>query len=109
MLAPIFTNLIKNAIKFTNEGFIKVSVQLKEKQLEINVEDSGVGIPLEKQESIFDQFVQADFSHSNGYEGSGLGLSITKGYVELLKGSIHMDSKPGQGTLFIVQIPNQVI
>jgi signal transduction histidine kinase len=105
-LNSIFTNLIKNAIKFTKNGFVKVYLQLEKEQLKFSVIDSGVGIPIEKQKSIFDQFVQADFSHSNGYEGSGLGLSITKGYVDLLKGSIHMNSAPGKGTQFLVQIPN---
>ncbi|NOR87647.1 MAG: transporter substrate-binding domain-containing protein [Bacteroidales bacterium] len=102
----IFTNLIKNAIKFTIEGFIKINLEVEEKQLHFIIEDSGVGIAKDKQESIFDEFVQADFSHSNGIEGSGLGLSITRGYVQLLKGNIQMTSTVGKGTRFVVQIPN---
>ena len=102
----VFTNLIKNAIKFTVNGFIKINLNVNEKQLRFIIEDSGIGIPKDKQKSIFDEFVQADFSHSNGIEGSGLGLAITKGYVHLLKGDIEMTSDVGKGTRFIVQIPN---
>jgi len=102
----IFTNLIKNAIKFTANGFIKISLEIEEEKLLFIIEDSGIGILKEKQESIFEEFVQADFSHSSGFEGSGLGLSITKGYVQLLKGDIQMTSVMGKGTRFIVQIPN---
>lgn len=102
----VFTNLIKNAIKFTVNGFIKINLNVNEKQLRFIIEDSGIGIPKDKQKSIFDEFVQADFSHSNGIEGSGLGLAITKGYIHLLKGDIEMTSDVGKGTRVIVQIPN---
>lgn len=106
-LNSIFTNLIKNAIKFTENGYVKVKLKLSDKELVFTVEDSGVGIPEEKQQSVFDQFVQADFSHSNGFEGSGLGLAITMGYIQLLEGDIQLTSKPNEGTKFIVQIPNK--
>lgn len=107
-LNSIFTNLIKNAIKFTREGFVKVSLFVDDHHLKFEVKDSGIGIPIKKQKSIFDPFVQADFSHSNGNEGSGLGLSITKAYVELLNGSIELNSETNKGSHFVVIIPNQI-
>ena len=61
---------------------------------------------MEKQPTIFDEFVQADFSHSSGFQGSGLGLSISKGYVYLLNGIIELESEPEKGTTFYVKIPN---
>jgi len=106
-LNSIFTNLIKNAIKFTEKGYIKVSLKLSETDLIFIVEDTGIGIPEEKQKSVFEQFVQADFSHSNGIEGSGLGLAITLGYVQLLDGDIQLTSTVGKGTKFKIQIPNK--
>ncbi len=107
-LNSIFTNLIKNAIKFTVNGYVKVSLKIDNKQLVFEVKDSGIGIPADKQKAVFEQFVQADFSHSNGYEGSGLGLSITQAYVGLLEGDIRLNSTIGKGTHFSVQIPNKL-
>ena len=105
----ILTNLIKNAIKFTHEGFIEVKYKLSNTAVEFWIKDSGIGIPLEKQHFIFNEFVQADYSHSSGYEGSGLGLSISKGYVHLLNGEIKLDSEPEKGTTFYVRIPNSIV
>ncbi len=108
-LNSILTNLIKNAIKFTQKGYVEVSYTITEAMAEFIVKDTGIGIPTEKQASIFDEFVQADFSHSNGFEGSGLGLSISKGYAKLLKGDISMESEINKGTKFSVRIPNNNI
>nr|WP_319509240.1 transporter substrate-binding domain-containing protein [uncultured Draconibacterium sp.] len=105
-VTSILTNLIKNAIKFTKKGFVKVDYKLSATELEITVSDTGIGIAPEKQKAIFDYFVQADHSHSSGYEGSGLGLSITRGYVNLLNGEITVSSKPGEGTSFTFVLPN---
>lgn len=105
-LNSILTNLIKNALKFTKKGFVKMECTLSETKADFKIIDSGIGIAKEKQKAIFNQFVQADFSHSSGFEGSGLGLSITKGYIELLKGSISMTSEPNKGTTFFFTIPN---
>ncbi|WP_372746919.1 ATP-binding protein, partial [Lutibacter sp.] len=107
-LNSILTNLIKNALKFTKEGFIEISYKITNEYADFKVKDSGIGIPLEKQKTIFEQFVQADFSHSSGFEGSGLGLSISKGYVNLLGGEINLVSTPNLGTSFLVRIPNIV-
>lgn len=105
-LTAILTNLIKNAIKFTNKGYVKVDYTLDTNKLKIVVSDTGIGIAPEKQKAIFDYFVQADHSHSSGYEGSGLGLSITRGYVELLNGTISTESAPAKGTAFTLNLPN---
>ncbi|WP_111707828.1 response regulator [Lutibacter citreus] len=102
----ILTNIIKNALKFTNKGFIEVKYSVNNEYAEFWIKDSGIGIPFEKQNSIFNEFVQADISHSSGYEGSGLGLSISKGYANLLKGEIKLKSEPNKGTSFYVKIPN---
>lgn len=102
----ILTNLMKNAIKFTKKGEVKISYSFQGDDLIIRVSDTGIGIQADKQKSIYEQFVQADFSHSNGNEGSGLGLSIVKGYVELLNGEISLISEEGKGTEFTIRIPN---
>jgi len=105
-LNSILNNLIKNALKFTNQGSITFGYSFSQSDLNIKISDTGMGIPENKQKSIFDYFVQADVSTSRGYEGSGLGLSITKGYIELLNGTIEMESAVGKGTSFFVCIPN---
>lgn len=105
-LNSILTNLIKNAIKFTHKGYIEVTYSITEAMAEFTVKDTGIGIPTDKQSSIFDEFVQADFSHSNGFEGSGLGLSISKGYAKLLNGDLSLESEANKGTRFSVRIPN---
>ncbi|MCD4769806.1 MAG: cache domain-containing protein [Bacteroidales bacterium] len=94
----ILTNLIKNAIKFTSEGKIRFGYKVAGKYLEFFVRDTGVGIPKNKQDLIFERFVQGDLSLSKPHEGSGLGLSIAKAYVEMLDGEIRLESEPGTGT-----------
>ncbi|NPD47948.1 MULTISPECIES: ATP-binding protein [unclassified Lentimicrobium] len=105
-LNSILTNLIKNAIKFTHKGSVEISYTITDTMAEFIIQDTGIGIPQKKQASIFEQFVQADFSHSNGYEGSGLGLSISKGYAIILNGEMSLESEVDKGTKFTIQIPN---
>jgi len=107
-LNSILTNLIKNALKFTKEGLVEISYSIKNKGSEFYVKDTGIGIAKDKQASIFDHFVQANFSHSSGIEGSGLGLSISKGYIELMNGEIQLESELNKGTTFYVRIPNLI-
>ena len=104
-LDSIVSNLIKNAIKFTPSGNIEFGCRLVESNLVFYVNDSGVGIPEERLNSIFDRFVQGDLSTSRPHEGSGLGLAIVKAYVEMLQGNITVQSKVGVGTSFIFSIP----
>lgn len=99
-LESIYSNLIKNAIKFTNAGQITYGCRLSENKLHGFVEDTGCGIPFARQKSIFNSFVQADSGYSRAYEGSGLGLTITKAFVEMMGGSIDFKSEPGKGTRF---------
>ncbi len=104
----ILTNLVKNAIKFSEKGVIKMGYRLKNKYLEFYVIDNGIGIATEKLGNIFDRFVQADNKLSGDYDGSGLGLTISKAYVELLGGKIWVQSKIGIGSEFYFTIPYHV-
>ena len=101
----ILTNLVKNAIKYTHEGAIKFGYKKKRNYLEFYVIDTGIGIAPNKQKIIFDRFVQADLSLSSRYEGAGLGLSITKAYVEMLGGKIWVKSEEQKGSEFYFTIP----
>ncbi len=104
-LTAILINLIKNALKYSNEGKIEFGYKLNKNQLQFFVKDEGIGIPYDMQETIFNQFVQADSSLSSKYQGSGLGLSITKAYVEMIGGEIWLESKEGVGSAFYFEIP----
>jgi len=105
-LNSILTNLIKNALKFTLSGSIGIKYSCDSQTAEFWITDTGIGIPPNQQKNVFDQFVQADFSHSKSFEGSGLGLSISKAYANLLKGEISLDSEIHKGSTFYVRIPN---
>jgi signal transduction histidine kinase/ActR/RegA family two-component response regulator len=101
----ILANLVRNAIKFTYEGSIEFGYEKKEAFLEFYVKDTGVGIPKNQTELIFERFRQGSESHNRGYEGSGLGLSIAKSYVEILGGEIWVESEEGKGSIFYFTIP----
>ncbi len=103
----IFTNLIKNALKFTPNGFIECGYTLKGGILHFYVKDSGLGIDSSKREKIFERFIQEDDSHTRVQQGSGLGLSIVKAYVELLEGKIWVESVKEEGSAFHFTIPYQ--
>ncbi len=105
-LNSIFTNLIKNAIKFTPRGSVTVSYSYSNNTANFCICDTGIGIREEKQQIIFDHFVRADISYSSEYEGSGLGLSISKEYVNMLGGTIRLESAPGKGSKFFITLPN---
>jgi len=101
----ILTNLIKNALKYTVKGFVKIDCSIEVNELILVVSDSGIGLPDDKMEIIFDRFVQVDSSRIRKFEGSGLGLSIAKAYAEILGGSIHVESMLNVGSTFTVRIP----
>lgn len=107
-LETIMNKLIKNAFKYTSAGTIETGFEHKWKYIKFYVKDTGIGIENDKQESIFERFIQADNSLSKTYEGAGLGLSITKAYVEILGGTIWVESEPGNGSVFYFTIPNEV-
>jgi signal transduction histidine kinase len=108
-LESILTNLIKNAIKYTEKGNIEYGCSAKKsgnrELLEFFVSDTGIGIPRERIGTIFNRFEQVETDNSSVYEGSGLGLSISKSYVEILGGSIAVSSEQGKGTIFRFSIP----
>ncbi len=104
-LESIISNLIKNAIKYTAEGSIEFGCRLEKDNLIFFVKDSGIGIPHERINNIFERFVQGETSISHPQEGSGLGLSIVKAYVEMLKGDIRVGSERGKGSIFTFSIP----
>ncbi|MBU3914167.1 response regulator, partial [bacterium] len=111
-LRQIMINLIGNAIKFTESGYIKLSVNYEIPEqantsmlnLIVKVEDTGIGIPPDKINSIFDAFSQLKQQQSLYFEGTGLGLTITKNLIEMLKGSISVNSEPGKGSIFTITI-----
>jgi signal transduction histidine kinase/CheY-like chemotaxis protein len=102
-------NLCNNAIKFTKQGHVHLNVSLQEDsdgtQIKFEVEDTGIGIPVEKQKTVFDAFSQADGDHTRKYGGTGLGLSIAKKMIELLGGKISVKSSPGIGSTFSLLLP----
>ncbi len=101
----VLTNLIKNAVKFTPAGSIEFGCEKKGRYLEFFVKDTGIAIPKDKQDAVFDRFVQVDIDDKRAYQGSGLGLSISKAYVEMLGGRIWVESEEGKGSTFYFTIP----
>lgn len=105
-LKQIICNLLSNAIKFTNpEGVIELEVYKIEDYVQINVKDNGIGIKKEDQERIFNEFEQVDGSYERQYEGTGLGLPLTKKLVEMHGGKIFLSSQINKGTNVIVTLP----
>ena len=104
-LRQILTNLISNAIKFTDQGAVEVKVYPQGKMIHLDVVDSGIGIPSLQLESLFSAFVQADTSITRRYGGSGLGLAISQHLTELMGGVIKLDSREGVGTQVCLEIP----
>ncbi len=110
-LIQVMLNLVGNGLKFTRQGFVLVRIGVQNSLAENRVDllfevlDTGVGIEPEKQESIFEAFVQADSSYSRHFGGTGLGLSISRNFVHLMGGEIHFDSEPGKGSRFYFSLP----
>jgi PAS domain S-box-containing protein len=103
--SSIIINLVKNAIKFTEQGKIEIRNIKKDGYINISVNDTGIGIPEKRKDSIFNRFEQAHIYNQNANQGSGLGLAITKSYVEMLGGKIWFESKEGKGSSFHFRLP----
>jgi len=105
----ILINLVKNAIKYSDAGAIEFGYVLNSSgetsMLEFFVKDQGVGIPINRQKAIFERFVQADTGDKRAYQGAGLGLAISKNYVEMLGGTIWVISEPAKGSTFYFTLP----
>ena len=116
-LRQILINLISNAIKFTNKGEVSLSAHLDpdgpegfktgDEWVAITVKDTGIGIPLEKQSQIFEEFYQVDNSSTRSYGGTGLGLSIVRKLTELLEGKLKVESQPEVGSSFTILLPRK--
>ena len=104
----ILTNLVKNAIKYSKDGEIKIGYILKGDYIEFYVRDSGIGIHKDRQKAIFERFIQADIEDKMAQQGAGLGLSISKAYVEMLGGKIWVESEEGVGSTFYFTLPYQI-
>ncbi len=102
----VFTNLIDNALKFTDKGTVSFGYTIKNKsKIEFYVKDTGIGIPVTKQEIIFDRFRKLEEEGSKLYRGTGLGLTISKKLIELLGGNIWLESEQGKGATFYFDLP----
>jgi signal transduction histidine kinase len=106
-LKQVFNNLLGNAMKFTNEGYIELGYEIMDDHVRFHVKDSGIGITTETQKVIFERFRQEDNSYTRKHGGTGLGLAISKQIVELLGGEIGVESKPEQGADFYFTIPEE--
>lgn len=109
-LAQILNNLLSNALKFTHVGSVQLDVSLLRRQgssllLRFVVRDTGIGIPPNKLDAIFEKFTQADSSTTKNFGGTGLGLAISKSLVEIMDGTIRVESQENSGSSFILEIP----
>ena len=109
LLRKILSHLLDNAVKFTTEGTVSFGFKYKPGIIEFFISDSGSGIDGDQTEEIFDYFTQADTSQIRGYEGSGLGLSIARGLLELLGGQIRVETLKGKGSSFYFTLPDGVL
>lgn len=105
LLREVLINLVNNAIKFTEKGGITLIIDIIEDNLIISVLDTGIGIPEEKHGLIFEEFRQESEGISRNFEGTGLGLTLTKKFIDLMNGTIQVESTPAEGSTFIVTLP----
>jgi signal transduction histidine kinase len=105
-LKQVLKNLLANALKFTVDGGVTLTIKPDEPgRVAFAVTDTGIGIPPDKQQLIFEAFQQADGSTSRKYGGTGLGLSISKELTRLLGGELRLSSRPGEGSTFTLMLP----
>ena len=104
-IQQVFINLIGNALKFTPKGFVHFGYTVENNEITFYVKDSGIGIPDDKTEQVFERFTQVDNSLARKFKGSGLGLAISRGLITLLNGTIWCESELGKGSEFYFTIP----
>jgi signal transduction histidine kinase/ActR/RegA family two-component response regulator len=111
-LRQCLINLVGNALKFTDKGHIYINVSVENHEgkdfVRFDIEDTGIGIPEDKQDAIFESFTQADGTTTRKYGGTGLGLSITRQLIELLDGTISVKSEAGKGSVFTILLPSGI-
>ncbi|MGF1507181.1 MAG: histidine kinase N-terminal 7TM domain-containing protein [Anaerolineae bacterium] len=107
-LRQVLINLLSNAAKFTEEGSITLTVERENGSVRFAIKDTGIGMDEEQKAKIFEPFTQADISTTRQYGGTGLGLTITRHFVEMMHGSIDVTSVPGEGTTFVVMVPHHL-
>jgi PAS domain S-box-containing protein len=105
----VLINLVKNAIKYSDKGSIEFGYEKLGKYLEFFVKDCGIGIPIDKQEAIFEHFIQSDIGDTRASQITDLGLAISKSYVEILGGKIWVESKEGKGSIFYFTVPYNAV
>jgi signal transduction histidine kinase len=108
-LHQVLTNLLGNAIKFTERGGVALEADLLDEsascaRVRLIVRDTGIGIATERQQAVFESFTQADGSTTRRYGGSGLGLTISRQLIEIMGGRMHLESAPGKGSAFWIEI-----
>jgi signal transduction histidine kinase/DNA-binding response OmpR family regulator len=104
-IKQVLTNLVSNAVKFTHEGYVKITARIEGFDIVIKVIDTGIGIAAEKQDEVFKEFTQAHEGIEKKFGGTGLGLTISKGIIELLDGTISLYSTEGKGSAFTITLP----
>ena len=104
-LRQIVSNLLNNALRFTDRGYISLRAEVRDARMLVSVQDSGIGIPEDRQEIIFDSFAQADANTAQQRGGTGLGLSISRQLAAMMDGTLTLQSKPGLGSTFTLEIP----
>lgn len=109
LLDRVVTNLLGNAVKFTERGGVTVHVRHAGERLVVEVEDTGIGMDADVQDRLFDPFEQASTGHARTHEGNGLGLALVRRVVELLGGAVSVESAPGEGSRFTVTVPAPLV
>ncbi|MGM0612761.1 MAG: ATP-binding protein [Bacteroidota bacterium] len=108
-LRQILMNFVNNALKFTSEGYVKMVITHNDNKVMFSVHDTGIGIPKDKQEYIFERFHQVDLEYKTAGAGTGLGLSISRNLADQMNGEVRVESEPGKGSIFTLILPFQNI
>jgi Signal transduction histidine kinase len=106
-LKQVLINLIGNAIKFSKDGAVEIGFRTKKDSIQFHVKDNGIGIPKDYQKKVFERFIQVESDYTREYGGNGLGLAISKSFVELWGGNIWVESEVDKGSTFCFTIPKK--